>query len=143
MLDYLRHGGNGRLADRIAAASPDESSFVGVAGFELGWQGGDASLCSIGDAEGMIPPFTGNGMSMAFESAEMALDPLDSWSQGRADWPATVAEIHRVARRRFRRRVASAMAMHRVLLNARGQDLIGAVSKSGLLPFRPLLSLVR
>ena len=33
-------------------------------------------MCSLGDAEAIIPPFTGNGMSMAFESAESALDPL-------------------------------------------------------------------
>ena len=30
----------------------------------------------------MIPPVTGNGMSMAFESAELAVAPLAAWSRG-------------------------------------------------------------
>ena len=143
LLDYLKQGGNEGLADRILAGVVDESSFLGVSGFELGWQGGDESLCTLGDAEGMIPPFTGNGMSMAFESAELALEPLRRWSCGDLEWADAVAEIHRLAKLRFRRRVASAMALHRVLLDRRGQKLVSAISKSGLLPFRPLLSLVR
>ncbi|MGB6221570.1 NAD(P)/FAD-dependent oxidoreductase [Haloferula sp.] len=143
LLDYLRQGGSEELAERIESGRPDEESFLGVSGFELGWQGGDQSLCSLGDAEGMIPPFTGNGMSMAFESAELALDPLVRWSSGSAEWDASVSEIHRVAKSRFRRRVANAMALHKVLLDARGQRLISAISRTGLLPFRPLLSLVR
>ena len=143
LLDYLRQGGNGDLADRMEGGRTDDASFLGVSAFELGWQGGEQSLCTVGDAEGMIPPFTGNGMSMAFESAELALEPLCAWSNGRCHWDQAVAEIHRVARNRFRRRVASAMALHKVLLDARGQRLISVISKTGLLPFRPLLSLVR
>jgi flavin-dependent dehydrogenase len=143
LLDYLRMGGNAGLADRIASAERDESSFLGVSAFELGWQGGEESLCAVGDAEGMIPPFTGNGMSMAFESSELALDPLVRWSQGESSWERVVGEIHEAARQKFRRRVASAMALHKVLLDSRGQRLISAISKVGLLPFRPLLSLVR
>lgn len=141
--EYLRQGGNDGLADKIVDSRPDESSFLGVAGFELGWQGGDESLCAVGDADGMIPPFTGNGMSMAFESAEMALEPLLGWSEGRREWAGVVHEIRRLAKQRFRRRVASAMAVHRALLDARGQRLISVLSKSGLLPFRPILSLMR
>lgn len=143
LLDYLRHGGNSELAGRIVDATADESSFLGVSAFKLGWQGGDESLCTLGDAEGMIPPFTGNGMSMAFESAELALDPLVRWSQGESTWELAVSEIHIAAKRKFRRRVASAMTLNKVLLDARGQRLISAISKTGLLPFRPLLSLVR
>jgi flavin-dependent dehydrogenase len=143
LLEYLRQGGNGDLVKRIEFGVRDESSFLGVSGFELGWQGGDELLCTVGDAEGMIPPFTGNGMSMAFESAELALEPLNDWSAGKCSWDDAVAGIHRLARLRFRRRVAGAMALHKVLLDARGQRLISAISRTGLLPFRPLLSLVR
>ncbi|MEP4078650.1 NAD(P)/FAD-dependent oxidoreductase [Haloferula sp.] len=143
LLDYLRQGGNGALAERMEDSARDESSFLGVSGFELGWQGGDEVLCTVGDAEGMIPPFTGNGMSMAFESAELALEPLTRWSDEAGSWREVVAEIHHLGRQRFRRRVANAMALHRVLLDARGQKLISAISKTGLFPFRPLLSLVR
>ncbi len=143
LLDYLRQGGNGDLAERIVGAEVDESSFLGVSAFELGWQGADASLCTVGDAEGMIPPFTGNGMSMAFESAELALEPLWKWSEGELSWADSIRVIHTNARRKFRRRMASAMALHKLLLDGRGQRLVSAVSKTGFLPFRPLLSLVR
>jgi flavin-dependent dehydrogenase len=140
---YLRRGGNGALVERIRSAVPEPASFLGVAGFELGWQGHDASLCSIGDAAGMIPPFTGNGMSMAFESAELALDPLTDWAHGRRSWSEVTARIHSAGRRKFRKRVANAMLLHEVLLHQRGQALISTIGKTGLLPFRPLLSLIR
>jgi len=143
LVAYLRRGGHAGLADRVAAARVDEASFSGVAGFQLGWQDGGPDLCAVGDASGMIPPFTGNGMSMAFESAQMALEPLESWASGNLDWSGAIDSIQRQSRRRFRRRVGSAMKLHQILLHARGQDLIEAVSTRGLLPFRPLLSLVR
>ena len=143
LLAYLEHGGHEDLADRIRAADRDESSFSGVAGFELGWQDGGEDLCAVGDASGMIPPFTGNGMSMAFESAEIALDPLEEWALGERDWRQVIVAINRASRRRFRRRVGSAMKLHQFLLHARGQDLIEAISTRGLLPIRPLISLVR
>jgi 2-polyprenyl-6-methoxyphenol hydroxylase-like FAD-dependent oxidoreductase len=42
--------------------------------------------CCIGDAVTMIPPVTGNGMSMAFESAEIAIEPLSRYSRGEMNW---------------------------------------------------------
>jgi flavin-dependent dehydrogenase len=47
----------------------------------------DKNECCIGDAVTMIPPVTGNGMSMAFESAEIAIEPLTRYSRGETTWP--------------------------------------------------------
>lgn len=143
LLEYLRRGGNGGLAARIGAARRDEGSFLGVAGFHLGWQSGGGGFCAVGDAAGMIPPFTGNGMSMALESAELALDPLEAWSRGMREWPEVVSAVRRSARRRFQRRLRNALVIHRVLLHGAGQQMLEWFARSGLLPFRPLLSLVR
>jgi 2-polyprenyl-6-methoxyphenol hydroxylase-like FAD-dependent oxidoreductase len=140
---YLRAGGNELLADRLLAAEMNADSFCAVAGFELGRQQAGRGLCAIGDAESMIPPFTGNGMSMAFQAAEFALDPLGHWSRGSASWDACVAEIRGGLRRRFRRRLAAAQALHPLLLRRGGRDVIESIAAAGLLPFRPLLSLVR
>ncbi|HEY1121276.1 MAG TPA: hypothetical protein VGE67_06730 [Haloferula sp.] len=140
---YLRASGNGGLADRLCEATVDAESFCAVAGFELGRQKADARLCAIGDAESMIPPFTGNGMSMAFQAAELALDPLERWSRGGLPWNACVAEIRETLRRRFRRRLAAAQTLHPLLLRRGGRDVIESIAAAGLLPFRPLLSLVR
>ena len=71
---YLCAGGLDVLAARILAARVDAESFLGVAGFRLGWQETRDGIAALGDAWAMIPPFTGNGMSMAFESAEIAAD---------------------------------------------------------------------
>ena len=140
---YLRGGGNRVLADRLREAAVDAASFCAVAGFELGRQQAGQGLCAIGDAESMIPPFTGNGMSMAFQAAELALDPLERWSRGGLPWEACVTEIREGLRRRFRRRLAAARALHPLLLRRGGRDVIEAIAAAGLLPFRPLLSLVR
>jgi len=143
LLDYLRAGGNGLLAERLEAASIDETSYLGVAGFELGWQEGGESLCAVGDAAGMIPPFTGNGMSMALQSAELALDPLVRWSRSERDWGSTLVRIREETKRKFSRRVAAAMALHRILLDPRGASLAAALSRFGVVPFRAILALVR
>lgn len=143
LLSYLRAGGHRGLADRIDGAELDESSFLGVGGFELGWQDPEPGLCTIGDACGMIPPFTGNGMSMAFESAELAVPVLAEWSAGRLAWPESVEAIARGQRRKFRRRVAAGLAIHRLLMTARGGGMVEWLSQVGMLPFRPMLSLVR
>ena len=140
---YLRAGGNRVLADRLRGAVVDAESFCAVAGFELGRQRGGSGLCAIGDAESMIPPFTGNGMSMAFQAAELALDPLERWSRGGLRWEGCVAEVGEGLRRRFRRRLAAAQALHPLLLRRGGRDVIESIAAAGLLPFRPLLSLVR
>lgn len=129
------------LARRLESAEADAGSRAAVAGFKLGWQ--SAGGCVLGDSAGMIPPFTGNGMSMAFEGARDALDPLEAWSRGECSWSELVAELRRRARRRFRRRLAAAGAMQRILLNPLGQGAIDRLGRAGWLPFRPMLSLVR
>jgi 2-polyprenyl-6-methoxyphenol hydroxylase-like FAD-dependent oxidoreductase len=58
-------------------------------------------LLAIGDAAGYVEPFTGEGMSWAFESA-LAVAPLALEAIG--DWHALLAERWR---RSYRRRIAS------------------------------------
>jgi hypothetical protein len=54
----------------------------------------------------MTPPVTGNGMSMAFESAELALEPLVSYSRGKLDWSEARHTIAQACDRAFSRRLA-------------------------------------
>ncbi len=142
-LDYLRAGGLGALADRLARAMPDEASFKGVSALQLGWQEPEAGLFSIGDAAAMIPPFTGNGMSMAFQSAESALDPLTAWSAGECSWPEAVSALQASLRQRFSKRLGAANLLQGLLGHPLGRGLMNGLGRSGLLPFRSLLSLVR
>lgn len=140
---YLEAGGNTRLAAAIRAAEWRDGSFSSVAGFELGPQPAVPGLLCLGDAESMIPPFTGNGMSMAFQAAERALDPLASWSEGRESWRKTRAVIQNRLRKGFRRRLITAALLHRALLHSGIRSAVGSLAESGMLPFRSLLPLVR
>ena len=82
--ELLRGQPGSPLRARLAGAEFDEDSFCAVAGLSLRPQqaASRAEIC-VGDAITMIPPVTGNGMSMAFESAELAIAPLAAWSRGR------------------------------------------------------------
>jgi flavin-dependent dehydrogenase len=140
---YLEAGGNSRLAAALRSAEWRDGSFSSVAGFELGPQAAVPGLLCLGDAESMIPPFTGNGMSMAFQAAECALDPLAAWSAGHRSWQETRVTIQHRLRKGFRRRLMTAALMHRALLHSGIRSALGSLAETGILPFRPLLPLVR
>ena len=131
---YLVTGGLNSLWEQLAPGVV-EDSFLGVAGFQLGWPASPGHGVSLGDAGGMIPPFTGNGMSMAFESAELAVQPLCAWQAGRRSWDHTTSAIAAASRRRFRGRMFAARVMHPFLTGRQGQGFLAAVSRSRLLPF--------
>lgn len=85
--DWLKGPPGSMLATRLASARFDENSFCSVAGLSFEPQKASAQTeCSIGDSITMIPPVTGNGMSMAFESAEFASEPLANYSAGKISW---------------------------------------------------------
>jgi 2-polyprenyl-6-methoxyphenol hydroxylase-like FAD-dependent oxidoreductase len=92
----------------------------------------------LGDAFALIPPFTGNGMAMAFQASALALDPLIAWSHGDAEWPVTVAKIDRLVRARFRVRLAAATLLHPALLRPLGQRALTSAARRRLLPLNPL-----
>jgi 2-polyprenyl-6-methoxyphenol hydroxylase-like FAD-dependent oxidoreductase len=82
------------LAARLATAFVNEETFCAVAGISLKRKTtGHEKECAIGDSFSMIPPVTGNGMSIAFESAIIAADPLSKWFHGQASWPETTLVI--------------------------------------------------
>ncbi len=140
---YLESGGNRDLAAALRATEWREGSFSAVAGFELGRQTPLPGLLTLGDAESMIPPFTGNGMSMAFQSAECAVGPLVAWARGGQSWQEAANTVRSAVTRRFRRRLAVAGALHPVLLAAGGRSLLQSMASARLLPFQPMLALVR
>jgi 2-polyprenyl-6-methoxyphenol hydroxylase-like FAD-dependent oxidoreductase len=85
--DLLRGQPGTPLWERLAGAAFDQGSFCSVAGFSLKPHRAVSRIeCCVGDALTMIPPVTGNGMSMAFESAEMAVEPLIAYSRGEHSW---------------------------------------------------------
>lgn len=140
---YLDAGGNRKLADALRNSEWRDDSFSAVAGFELGHQIPVPGLLALGDAESMIPPFTGNGMSMAFQAAECAVGPLVSFSRGEKSWQNAVNSVRTSVSRKFRKRMAVAAVLHPILLEPGGRSLLQGLASARLLPFQPMLSLIR
>jgi flavin-dependent dehydrogenase len=95
------------LHRRLENMSCEQDSFCSVAGLALKPRkaSGQGSLC-IGDALTMIPPVTGNGMSMAFEAAEMAIGPVAAYSRGEVSWKQACRTFARACDAAFARRLA-------------------------------------
>ncbi len=144
LFEYLDTCGLAELAARLRAADIDADSFCAVAALPFGDTGSAAPIDRIclGDAFAMIPPFTGNGMAMAFQSAAVALGPLRQFAHDRATWDETCRATQRALRGRFRVRLASADALHSFLLRPHRQRWFAALSRARLLPFRPLYAVL-
>ena len=140
LLGYLAAAGLAPLASRLTRAHLVSDSFCAVAAvaFDRSPPPPIANRVALGDAHAMIPPFTGNGMAMAFQSAETALDPLLAYARGAATWADTCHEIADALRRRFRVRLAVAAAVHPFLLQPQRQRLLRLLGQAHLLPLRPL-----
>jgi flavin-dependent dehydrogenase len=135
---YLRAGGMTTLARRLMLAELDLASFSAVAALAFDRRVTPRNQICLGDACAMIPPFTGNGMAMAFQSAELALDPLLAYARREADWAATCRATNTALRRRFRLRLASAHALHPFLLRPGPRQWLAALNRARLIPFTPL-----
>jgi flavin-dependent dehydrogenase len=130
--DLLRGQSGSPLHGRLASATFDEDSFCAVAGLSLRPQqaAARAEVC-IGDAITMIPPVTGNGMSMAFESAELAVEPLAAWSRGEISWAEARQRTARACDSAFARRLAWAKWLQRLMLAPTLQNtLVALVARS-------------
>lgn len=138
----IRSCGLEALAARLAAAEVVEDSGCAVAALDYRSAGTDKNGLFLGDHGGLIPPFTGNGMTVAFQSAAAALEPLCQWAAGRQTWPDTVAasRANRAAQAAGKTRLAR--MLHPVLLHPGGQFLMRQFSRSGLLPFDTVFRLL-
>ena len=140
--DYLRASGLSALAERLDAAEVCIESCSAVAGVNF-----DAGIVSpdrinLGDTFALIPPFTGNGMAMALQSAELAVDPLADWSDGATTWMETIRSVGNAHRKRFARRLFFAGIVHPFLQKPSHQRWLTAIARSGILPIRSLYHLL-
>ncbi|HSY75190.1 MAG TPA: FAD-dependent monooxygenase [Dongiaceae bacterium] len=116
--DLLRGNPRTILHERLARAEFDEKSFCSVAGLSLKPQrASEKSEVCIGDALTMIPPVTGNGMSLAFESAQLAVEPLAAFSRGEISWGHAREKIARACDESFSRRLRWANWLQRLMFS--------------------------
>ena len=123
--EMLRGEGGSLRHQRLANAEFDNESFCSVAGLSLEPKRAcDSGECRLGDNITMIPPVTGNGMSMAFESAEMAMEPLAAYNAGQTSWSAAQQTIASKCDHAFARRLAWARWLQRLMFLPRWQNTL-------------------
>jgi 2-polyprenyl-6-methoxyphenol hydroxylase-like FAD-dependent oxidoreductase len=143
LLAYLRTAGLGALAERLRAADPDPDSFCATAA-PLGDRRIESSgRISVGDACASIPPFTGNGLAMALQGAELALGPLLAYSSGGSSWEEAARSVAKAQRARFSRRLMAASLIHPFFLGGRRQTFLAAFVNSRIMPFGALYAVLR
>jgi flavin-dependent dehydrogenase len=114
-----------KLREHLGDAVLEEHSFCSAAGLCLEPQrAGDSDECTLGDALTMTPPITGNGMSMALESAELAVPPLIGYCRLERTWAETRKEIAKQCNRRFRHRLRAAALLHRAMFHSVARQII-------------------
>ncbi len=144
LIAATRDAGLIRLAERLCDARPVEGSLKGVSHFSLGWQRErDNGRVTIGDSAAMIPPFTGNGMTMAFQSALAAVEPLVRWSAGVIEWDEASVKIRFAHRRLFARRLGWARLLQSLLLHRLGRKFAAMLIALGVVRFETLYRKVR
>jgi menaquinone-9 beta-reductase len=140
--NYLRGAGLDDLAGILGELESDDSSFAATAGFALGKQELQKGF-SIGDAQYLIPPFTGNGMSMALESSAFALESLLAYSAGDISWEVAQKEYHRGLKSEFGKRTALAAGIHPLMFSRIGRSSLKQLAKRDLLPIPFLFTQLR
>lgn len=94
-----------------------EDSFCATAG--MSYHASPSALTAheirIGDAYGLIAPFSGNGMSMAIESAALTAPALIAYARDELSWPQAASQATAALRKAFALRIRCARAVQTIL----------------------------
>lgn len=143
IFDYLKHCGFEALLGRIETGSVVAGSACSVAAMSYEPVKESGGGLRLGDAHGLIPPFTGNGMTMALEYAALALDPLVSYARSEISWEDCQRKTDLMGRKQFGRRLSVARGLHRVLTSEKLFQLTTGFARSPLFPFQSFYHLTR
>ena len=105
------------LHQRLQQAEWEESSFTSMAALSLTpRKSADQIGLRVGDTLTMIPPVTGNGMSMAIEGASLAAGPILEWSSGQRNWATATGKVSRLLDQTFASRLRHAFWLQHAML---------------------------
>jgi menaquinone-9 beta-reductase len=142
--ELLRGQPGSPLRQRLAGAILDQGSFCSVAGLSLRpHRAASRSECCVGDALTMIPPVTGNGMSMAFEAAEMAIGPLAAYSRGDSSWSQARQSVAAACDHAFAPRLAWARCLQWMMFTPLLRGWPGSLALHSALLWRIMLARTR
>lgn len=117
------------LHGRLHGTRWDEKSFSSVSALSLRpRQAVEQPGIRVGDAVTMIPPLTGNGMSMAMEGAFLSAEPLAEWSRGAMDWASCSGIVAKTVDRAFSSRLRWARWLQQSIFHPLGQPVVWRLS---------------
>ena len=107
---------------RLNSADYNQETFSAVTGISLKREKASRSNeCRIGDSICMIPPMTGNGMSIAIESGAVAAPILRKYCRRESTWKKVVEEISRGCDQAFQKRLLSASILQKLCFHRGGR----------------------
>lgn len=110
------------IRTRLEKAEFEQETFSAVAGISLKReQASQSNECRIGDSICMIPPMTGNGMSIAIESGAVAAPILRNYCRRMSTWKEVVEEISRSCDKTFQKRLVVASILQKLCLQRGGR----------------------
>lgn len=137
MIGFVRQIGLNSLAERLMGLEPVQGAVAAVGGLQFGFVRHPG--LAVGDALGVIPPYTGHGMAMALESAALVLDPLQAYAEGRLDWSTCQKwSLHR-QRSALGPRMRAACFFHSFLVHPRWHAWLRWCGRRNLIPVNWLL----
>jgi len=107
------------LRERLSSCEIIQGSRCGTMFFQSGYQPHVKTRCSIGDSMMQIPPFTGHGMSMAFEAAWLAHPHLLTYVKGETDWKSMTNQLQHSIYKQHSLRMQFACILHPLMLQGR------------------------
>lgn len=143
LIDYLRHANLSAFADKLQQATLHQASACSIAAIRFASRVQSDHAIRLGDAYAVMPPFTGNGMSLAIESALAAAPHLVEYASGQSPWGATVEHTNQALATRFSRRLSVSGSLHTWLYHPLGQTAYRLLGATRLLPFQALFRLTR
>jgi 2-polyprenyl-6-methoxyphenol hydroxylase-like FAD-dependent oxidoreductase len=113
-------------------------SFCSVSHLDFHARSGERNGLRIGDAFAVIPPLTGNGMSLAMESAWIVCEPLRIYATGAMDWETTVRTSRAALEKHFRSRLFRARLCQMLLLSPFTSRAASLLARTGFFPWAKL-----
>lgn len=117
------------------------NSFTAITGLSFGQQRKNGF--SVGDNSLLIPPFSGNGMSMALEAAAQASKYLIKYSNKLISWDEACRRYARYEKESFRLRMGVSTCLHPFLFSPFGLRTLRVLSSIGFLPVSRLYNALR
>ena len=142
LLAYLEACGMNKMANKLASSRIDPKSSTGIAAIDFNHSNQAQDKIYLGDQFTVIPPFTGNGMTMAFEAGVLAAEPIAAYASEKQSWSETVRSVNGLIRQKFRLRLIVSRFMHPWLYTPSLQHILAGLNRTHLLPFQTLFKIL-